>query len=376
MNEALYESAISYYSLSDRQLSEIDFAVVETASMLPVVSKGYSSFFKREEYDRDNFESQLMALLEVENLAAETLVIVCHFKEQSVECCGYFYLKDFQIIPIKFASAINFDAWIRAFCEDFDQGNDIILTISDSRFSVSPSVGLDAFTQWAAFVRKHAPRLYNKAPEQAAKQRYLEAFQLLDSMQQDIDLAETERLWRTYTTLISANGAASGTVTESFEAFERAAGFAFPAELQVIYQLNDGAANAFFGLDLMPLSEVIAAWQEWKLIFDDWSLDELMGNNTSDRNKTLGMYTNPYWIPFIDNISGNFFGLDLMPNQAGKVGQIIAFGADTDDIICIADSLNQLLALSIAVIESPEQDNPLFEYFRLAGAQVNLADKE
>jgi cell wall assembly regulator SMI1 len=153
-------------------------------------------------------------------------------------------------------------------------------------------------------------------------------------------------------------------------------GFALPAELQVIYQLNDGAKNAFFGLDLMPLSEVIAAWEEWKCIFDDWSLDELMGNNTSDRNKTLGMYTNPYWIPFIDNISGNFFGLDLMPNQAGKRGQIIAFGADTDDIICIADSLNQLLALSIAMIESPEQDNPLVEHFRLAGAPVNLGDKE
>ncbi len=376
MDRAIDESAISYHALSDLQLSEVDFVTVETASILPVVSKGYSSFFKQEEYDHDDFKRQLMVLLGADELAFETLVIVCHFEEQSVECYGYLYLKDFRIIPIKFTNAANFDAWMLAFCEGFDQGNDIILKVSDRSFGVSPSVGPDAFTQWAAFVRKHAPKLYNKASEKAAKQQYLEGFQLLDSMQQDIDLAETERLWRTYTRLISADRVASSIVTESFNAFERTTGFAFPAELKVIYQLNDGAANAFFGLDLMPLSEVIAAWEEWKLIFDDWSLDELMGNNTADRNKTLGMYTNPYWIPFIDNISGNFFGLDLMPNQAGKVGQIIAFGADTDNIVCIADSLNQLLALSIAAIQSPEQDNPLFEQFRLAGAQVNPQDKE
>jgi cell wall assembly regulator SMI1 len=376
MNEAMRESAMVYSSLGDLPFSEIAFMAVNTASMGPIISKGHSGFFKREEYDHNHFSAHLRACIGIDELAVETLVVICQLTDQKVECYGYVYLKDFQIIPVKFASTANFDAWIRGLSEDIDQSEDIILTVEHRSFGVSPAVGPDAFAKPAAFLQKHAPRLYRQAAEQMLKQQYLEDFRLLDSMKQEIDLAETKRLWQRFIALSESAQRCSGAVAESFEAFERAAGFAFPAELQVIYQVNDGAAIAFFGLDLIPLSEVIAAWKEWKAVFDDWSLEELMGNNTSDRNKTLGMYTNPYWIPFIDNVSGNFFGLDLMPNQAGKVGQIIAFGADTDEITCIADSLNQLLLLSIAVIESPEQDNPLFEHFRLAAAQVNLGDKE
>lgn len=376
MNEAMRESAIVYSTLGDLQFSEIAFMAVNTASIGPVISRGYSSFFKREEYDHNHFSAHLQACIGINDLAVETLMVICQLTDQKVECYGYIYLKDFQIIPVKFASTANFDTWIRGLSEDMDQSKDIVLTVEHRSFSVSPAEGPDAFAEPAAFLQKHAPKLYRQEAEQMLKQQYLEDFRLLDSMKQEIDLAETKRLWQRFIALSESAQGRSGAVAESFEAFERAAGFAFPAELQVIYQLNDGAENAFFGLDLMPLSEVIAEWEAWKSIFDDWSLDELMGNNTSDRNKTLGMYTNPYWIPFIDNVSGNFFGLDLMPNQAGKIGQIISFGADTDEITCIADSLNQLLDLSIAVMESPEQDNPLFEQFRLAGAQVNLGDKE
>jgi cell wall assembly regulator SMI1 len=365
MDRAIGENAISYYNLGNYQLSEIDFISVQTNSIEPVVSQGYSSFFNREEYDQDDFAKQMLKLIGADNLAFDTWVIICHYEGQQVECLGYIYLKDFQIIPVRFTSSVNFDAWIRVLSEKFDQSKDIIFTIAKSSFSISTSTEPDASKDWVKFLQKNAPRFYTKERKQRAKQQYLARFRQLDGTKQTINLVETQRLWKAFKALTDLDNSSSGATAESFEQFQSTTGVIFPPELQVIYQANDGVPSAFLGLDLMPLSRVIAEWQSWKNIFDDWSLEDLTGNNYSDRNKTLGMYTNPYWVPFIDNISGNFFGIDLMPNQAGKIGQIISFGADTDEITCIADNLNHLLALSIAAIETPEPDNPLVKHFRL-----------
>jgi cell wall assembly regulator SMI1 len=365
MDRSIGESAISYHSLGNYQLSEINFISVKTNSIEPVVSKGYSSFFKREKYDHDEFAKQLLKLIGADDLAFETWVIICHYQEQQVECHGYIYLKDFQIIPVTLISSFNFDAWIRVLTEEFDQSKDIVFSIGERSFSVSTLVEPDVSKAWVKFLQKYAPKLYKKENEQIAKQQYLARFQQLEGTNRTIDLVETKRLWQSFKVLADLDDSFPGATTESLGQFQAATGLIFPAELQVIYQANDGISNAFFGLDLMPFSRIIAEWQSWKDIFDDWSLEDLIDNNHSDRNKTLGMYTNPYWIPFIDNISGNFFGIDLMPNQAGKIGQIISFGSDIEEITCVADNLNHLLALSIAAIETPEQDNPLVEHFRL-----------
>ena len=93
--------------------------------------------------------------------------------------------------------------------------------------------------------------------------------------------------------------------------------------------------------------KALQEWKNWKQIYDDWPLEDLTGNNDSDANKTLGIYTNPYWIPFLHDGTGNFIAIDYAPNTAGQSGQIIAFGADEIKIRFIAkdmeDFLQQLL---------------------------------
>jgi hypothetical protein len=216
MNEAMRESAIAYSTLGDLPFSEMAFMAVNTASMGPVISKGHSSFFKREEYDHNHFSEHLRACIGIDELAVETLVVICQLTDQKIECYGYVYLKDFQIIPVKFTSTAHFDAWIRALSEDMDQSEDILLTIENRSFGVSHVVGPDAFAEPAAFLQKHAPRLYRHEAEQIIKQQYLEDFRLLDSMKQEIDLAETKQLWQRFIALSESAQGHSGVVAESF----------------------------------------------------------------------------------------------------------------------------------------------------------------
>ena len=139
-------------------------------------------------------------------------------------------------------------------------------------------------------------------------------------MQQTVDPDETAALWRALLSFRKDANVGSG-VTD-FSAFEDVTGFPFPAELRAIYRQMDGLPKAILGLDLMPFAEVVREWTSWKSIFDQWSLEELTGNTEADGDKTLGVYTNPYWIPFINRVGGNYMGLDLKPGRGEKSGRL------------------------------------------------------
>ena len=79
-----------------------------------------------------------------------------------------------------------------------------------------------------------------------------------EAVKQTVDPDETAALWRALLSFRKTANAGSG-VTD-FSAFEAAAGFPFPAELQAIYRQTDGLPKAIFGLDLMPFAEVVREW--------------------------------------------------------------------------------------------------------------------
>lgn len=82
-------------------------------------------------------------------------------------------------------------------------------------------------------------------------------------------------------------------------------------------------------------------------------LIELKGNSQPDGRKTLGIYTNPYWVPFLSTGGGNFIALDYAPGSQGTSGQIIAFGADEQKIrfiaINMADFLEQYIKSDVVL---------------------------
>ncbi|MCH7407895.1 SMI1/KNR4 family protein [Belliella sp. DSM 111904] len=80
-------------------------------------------------------------------------------------------------------------------------------------------------------------------------------------------------------------------------------------------------------------------------LYDDpnWKLEDLTGNNQANGYKSVGVYTNPSWVPFYSTGGGNFYAIDYAPGVQGKSGQIIAFGSDEVRIRFIADSMEVFL---------------------------------
>lgn len=72
-------------------------------------------------------------------------------------------------------------------------------------------------------------------------------------------------------------------------------------------------------------------------------LADLKGNSKPDGRKTIGVYTNPYWVPFINTSGGNFIAIDFAPGSKGTAGQIIAFGADEIKIRCLTNNLTDFI---------------------------------
>lgn len=126
-------------------------------------------------------------------------------------------------------------------------------------------------------------------------------------------------------------------------AFNAETGLDMPAALQAILASNDGVKD-FFGHEFLSAEGILDAWKNWKLIFDDWTLEDLMGNSESDGDRTLGIYTLPLWIPFIHDGGGNFIAIDLAPGPGGVAGQVIAMGRDETKVRRLAPDLSDFLA--------------------------------
>lgn len=365
MSDRINSNLLDYNNLDGIEFAEIDFLQVDTRTISPVISLGYDDFFKEEKLDKDNFRQQIWQLLRFDETNERLIIIyrVCN----SPQYYGFAYLKNRYILPIQFNSSVNIAAWITALTAKMNPQINKIITIAEkqSKFSISTMGKDDLFGEAELFLKKNAPKSYKLIEERQIKQNYLDSFQVIKSMEQKIELEETKSLWQEFITIVDSEDVVlnKGVNSELFTSFKTETNLELPPELKLIYSLNNGGKRLFFGFDLMPLDKVIKEWHNWKLIFDDWSLEELTGNNYSDSNKTIGMYTNPRWIPLIDTIGGDFIGMDLMPGKQGKLGQIITFGADTDTITCLANNLNHFLSLSIDLIKKPRLYNPLKKVF-------------
>jgi len=81
-------------------------------------------------------------------------------------------------------------------------------------------------------------------------------------------------------------------------------------------------------LTFMSLEKILLQWGGWKQIFDEWEFDGLLSCGECASEEVLPIYTTPHWIPLVDERSGNFAALDLMPGPNGSIGQIIYFGPE------------------------------------------------
>ncbi|KAG2075900.1 hypothetical protein BDR04DRAFT_805813 [Suillus decipiens] len=139
-----------------------------------------------------------------------------------------------------------------------------------------------------------------------------------------------------------------GILPQDLAQIEMQFGFALPQAVRESYLVVDGqeaessagcSDGLFFGLSLLPLEAVLDEWRFWREVDDD----PQTGSNPRLRDVMRSIpdgyvrkeYSQRGWIPLVVDKAGNYIGIDLNPDKAGAVGQVIVFGREFDTKIVL-----------------------------------------
>lgn len=187
------------------------------------------------------------------------------------------------------------------------------------------------------YLYKKAPQQYNQAKITREKQNFIKKH--INTNGAGLEALVISKTFNNY--VYAKNYTPSPAILNDsvYSEFKKIAGFPFPEELKTVLNYHNGVPGTGF----LTANETLTEWKNWKTVYDDWMLVDLKGNSYPDGQKTLGIYTNPYWVPFLSTEGGNFIALDFAPGSKGNSGQIIAFGADEQKTRFIAKNLVEFL---------------------------------
>ena len=276
---------------------------------------------------------------------------------------GFAYLSNKQIVPMHFEDRGNFGLWMDIIFKkqyqrleeyktdgqferqpELNPNPQFMLVLGKGQFSqkwINSGMRIDErpYENMGAYLYKNAPKQYNEAKIAKEKQRYIQKY--IDTSGADLDTLHLSKTFAQYLRLRNLNASTPKNNQDIYLEFKSLVGYKFPEELKALFVVHSGIENTGF----LSAAEILQEWKNWKVIYDDpnWMLADLTGNNHPDGRKTLGMYTNPYWVPFFSTEGGNFLAIDYAPGSTGISGQIIAFGADETKIRFIANNMLDFL---------------------------------
>lgn len=154
----------------------------------------------------------------------------------------------------------------------------------------------------------------------------------------------------------------------AIDAFERAIGRPLPASVRALYRWHDGSAGAgghyvlglFFGLPFLSLDDALRHWKRDTDILDECTAEQLTAYAASYTCLPFGTIrqcaASRDWIPLADDGGGAYLGIDLDPDAAGSVGQVISFGGREFTRVQAGASLEQLLESLLGLYENGEYE--------------------
>lgn len=287
----------------------------------PFVDPDQPERFGEPNYALDTLIEHLRAA--IHDVIGNLEMLLIHESSREDPHVAFAYTRDRTILPVWFDGQLP--AWLAAMRGASDRAFELRLPPSGGY--QSGSAMRDISPDVATFMVASAPDTWRGFDDLSAKQRLLDEAHAANSRRADVEASAVAETWRA---LIETTGAEPNPPASDAEivAFETATGLTLPPELAAMLQAHNGAAGAFGMMTMMGLDEILVQWRQWKQIFDEWPLDELLASSSSPTSETLGIYTTPQWIPLVDERTGNFAALDLVPGPRGSVGQIIYFGAD------------------------------------------------
>ena len=177
--------------------------------------------------------------------------------------------------------------------------------------------------------------------------------------------------------------------SKDFATFKKATGYDFPESLKTVYKINNGSLRKFKGIkfrmqsfalggvSFLNIDTILKEWATWKEIVDELGEGEFIPELTgvSHPKKAIkNHHMNLKWLPFSDDASGNYIGVDLDPDTKGTFGQVISFGTDYSERFVLADSFEEFLEQILALIKQDkvefreEEDGEYIEWVVDGGA--------
>lgn len=297
-------------------------------------------------YDTMGFRDELLQVLATTLDQQVLKLIILTPKGAGTPYDAFVYLEDRHIVPLHITDTGHFKQWMDIIFEEEYAGSDgqFILVLSAGMFSqraINTGMLVDErpYENTGAYLYKNAPKQYNATEIAREKQHYINRY--IDTSGAGLEDAVLKEGFAAFLKANSLHPNASRSHDTIYNKFEALSGYAFPQTLKTLFTMHNGVEGSGF----LTAEEVLNEWKNWKDIYDDvhWSLTDLTGNHEPDGQRTLGIYTNPYWIPFFTTGGGNFLAIDYAPGNAGKSGQIIAFGADEVKVRFIAADMDDFL---------------------------------
>ncbi|WP_209402952.1 SMI1/KNR4 family protein [Pseudozobellia sp. WGM2] len=354
--------------LKKLQLTDIPFNTVVLTEIPEPFYTDYSHHKNEIARNHKSFDTQEFKSLLLEQLSeklGENVVRLLFItpKETGLPYDAFAYLSNKEIVALHIDKNLNLDQWMSIVLErqyknlerdklkglfesqpELNPNPQFMLTLGKGEFSkkmVNSGMLVDErpYENTGAYLHKRAPEQYNEAKIAKEKQHYIKKY--IDTSGASINSDQLSQLFNEFLTTKSLSPNPAQNNESVYSEFESLANYKYPEELKVLLNHHNGIENTGF----LSAEQILAEWKNWKTIFDDpnWRLADLTGNNHPDGRKTIGMYTNPYWVPFLSTSGGNFIAIDYAPGSKGTSGQIIAFGADEIKIRFIAENMEDFL---------------------------------
>ncbi|WPR76543.1 SMI1/KNR4 family protein [Algoriphagus sp. NG3] len=352
----MHTTSIPYNNrLKQLQLADIPFNSIT----IDDVPEPFYKYEGAQWYDHKAFRNILLEKLTLQLHSNVTKLLVFTPKEGH-PYVAFAYLSKQEIVAMQLPNSGNFRKWMDnilekqedAFSDSFfksepDPNERYLIELGKGSFSVKSGIGVlydDKPGETGAYLHKKAPADYNKVALNNEKDQFIQNYAKANG-----EMVNTEALIQLIQELIKSKNLIPNPPENNekvYSEFETLAKYKFPEALKTLLSLHNGIEKTGF----LSAQKILAEWKIWKGIYDDpnWKLEDLTGNNQADGYQTLGVYTNPYWVPFYSTGGGNFLAIDYAPGVQGKSGQIISFGADESRIRLIADDMEAFLQLLLS----------------------------
>lgn len=127
---------------------------------------------------------------------------------------------------------------------------------------------------------------------------------------------------------------------------EETIGSPLPQDFRQFYLQHNGheetPTGLIYGLPILSLAGIEEHWQMIAEIAETSKASQF--DKCMSGQKIKPLRASRGWIPFSEDCSGNYLGIDLDPDKDGHVGQVINFGSDEHEKHVLAKSFTEFLA--------------------------------